>query len=437
MTDYRNIQDLDEFDNLVENFVKNRKQLKQKVKEERGDLSRKKKDAILKAEPITESIAELKSSLADKGGFLKMFERFSGVSKSQSEIKLTTKASEGRLGTHGFVDLADLQDGVLRVRNSQTGDSFNIQLDEDLAELLFKPYRNIDLNEIDNQALNLYYQIMSVAGISPRANNNNKIRRARQVYNAVNQQAAAAQPAANIPPAGNAPPPAGNPPAGNPPAGNPPAGNAPPPPIRPEDITEREGKDSDSEGDVIQEEERGRPARNPDKYTGRKYKGRLDVSNEERRAIKREEKIEKKISDVRARFSKRRTQEAQRRRQARRGNQPLQDEEHRGQFYEPFMREAEMAEKVRNPLDPAEERGQVYAMDRNYYQRKRAKRGRGLMSGDEMIERFYLLSQSMNAGNESDELLEEMMDLLDALLQNQYITQSQHKTLYDNYIRYD
>ena len=36
-----------------------------------------------------------------------------------------------------------------------------------------------------------------------------------------------------------------------------------------------------------------------------------------------------------------------------------------------------------------------------------------------------------------DELLEEMMDLLDALLQNQYITQSQHKTLYDNYIRYD
>ena len=58
----------DEFDDLVENFVKNRKQLKQKVKEERGDLSRKKADAKLKAEPITESIAELKSSLADKGG---------------------------------------------------------------------------------------------------------------------------------------------------------------------------------------------------------------------------------------------------------------------------------------------------------------------------------------------------------------------------------
>ena len=120
MTDYRNIQDLDEFDNLVENFVKNRLQLKQKVKQERGNLSRKKADAKLKAEPITESLAELKTSLAEKGGFLKMFERFSGVSKSQSEIKLTTKANEGRLGTHGFVDLADLQDGILRVRNSKT-----------------------------------------------------------------------------------------------------------------------------------------------------------------------------------------------------------------------------------------------------------------------------------------------------------------------------
>ena len=58
-----------------------------------------------------------------------------------------------------------------------------------------------------------------------------------------------------------------------------------------------------------EEEERGRPVRRPDKYTGRKYKGRLDVSNEERRAIKREEKIEKKISDVGGRRSKRRTQE--------------------------------------------------------------------------------------------------------------------------------
>ena len=57
-----------------------------------------------------------------------------------------------------------------------------------------------------------------------------------------------------------------------------------------------------------------------------------------------------------------------------------------------------------------------------------------MMSGDEMIERFYLLSQSMGAGNKSDEMLNEMVDLLDNLLDNNYITTSQHKTLYHNYI---
>ena len=304
MTDYRNIQDLDEFDNLVENFVKNRKQLKQKVKEERGDLSRKKADAKLKAEPITESIAELKSSLADKGGFLKMFERFSGVSKSQSEIKLTTKSSEGRLGTHGFVDLADLQDGVLRVRNSQTGDSFNIQLDEDLAELLFKPYRNIDLNEIDNQALNLYYQVMLVAGISSRANNNRKIKKAKEVH--------------------------------------------------------LSGNTADVESDEAEtDEENPRKKQNPSVLIMRR--GRRELQRTPRRpSIIQEKKSPRRSSRL---------------------------------------------------------------------------KGKGfMMNGDEMINRFYLLCQSMGAGNESDEMLNEMMDLLDNLLENNYITTSQHKTLYHNYI---
>ena len=175
------------------------------------------------------------------------------------------------------------------------------------------------------------------------------------------------------------------------------------------------------------QEERGR------RRTERTYKGRRDDTPEGRRQAYKESIEEKRRATSSRIRSQRRAEEAQRFRQARRRNQPLQDEEHRGQFYEPFMREAEIREMVRNPNNPDEEQGQVYAMDRNY-QRKRLKRGRGLMSGDEMIERFYLLSQSMNAGNESDEMLNEMMDLLDALLQNQYITQSQHKTLYHNYI---
>ncbi len=306
MTDYRNIQDLDEFDNLVENFVKNRRQLKQKVKQERGDLSRKKADAKLKAEPITESLAELKSSLAEKGGFLKMFERFSGVSKSQSEIKLTTKANEGRLGTHGFVDLADLQDGILRVRNSKTGDSFNVQLDEDLGELLFKPYRNIDLDEIDNQALNLYYRIMTVAGISSRANNNRKIKKAKEVHLSGN-------------------------------------------------TADVESDEADVESDEVETDDE-KPKKKQSPSVLRKRRG---------------------LTPTRSSISKEK----------------------------PSLR------------------------------RSSRLKGKGfIMNGDEMINRFYLLCQSMGAGNESDEMLNEMMDLLDNLLENNYITTSQHKTLYHNYI---
>ena len=324
MTDYRNIQDLDEFDNLVENFVKNRLQLKQKVKQERGNLSRKKADAKLKAEPITESLAELKTSLAEKGGFLKMFERFSGVSKSQSEIKLTTKANEGRLGTHGFVDLADLQDGILRVRNSKTGDSFNVQLDEDLGELLFKPYRNIDLDEIDNQALNLYYQIMKVAGISSRANNNRKIKKAKEVH--------------------------------------------------------LSGNTSDVESDEVQtDDEKPRKKQSPSVFRRRRKRRELqrtpaDVESDE---VETDDEEEKKLTPTRSSISK------------------------------------------ENPSP----------------RRSSRLKGKGfMMNGDDMINRFYLLCQSMGAGNESDEMLNEMMDLLDNLLENNYITTSQHKTLYHNYI---
>jgi hypothetical protein len=420
MTDYRNIQDLDSFDNLVENFVSNRKKLKTKVKEERGDISRKKADAKLKAEPITESINELRTKLTEKGGFLKMFERFSAVSKSQSEIKLTTKPGEGKLGTSGYVDLADLQDGILRVRNSRTGDTIKVQLDEDLAELLFKPYRNIDMNEIEDSALNQYYRIMLVAGMSGKSNNNNKTKKARQVYNAINQQA---------------PPPAQPPQQPPMPPAQPP--RRPRPNIDPMDEQKESDSDEMSEGDVIQEEERGRPQQpreqrgRPERFTGRKYKGRLDLSNEERRAIKREEKIEKRISDVRGRRSQRRAEEAQQFRQRRR----QQRQAERDEFYTPEMRMAEVAELRRDPNDPTEERGQVYAMDRgNMYSRKRQKRGRGLMSGDDMINHFHMLCKSKDAGNYSDEMVNEMMDLLDGLLQNRFITKSQYKTLYHNYI---
>ena len=54
--------------------------------------------------------------------------------------------------------------------------------------MLFKPNRLIDYDEIDASALNDYYRAMEVSDISARANNNAKLRRARQVFQQNQQQ---------------------------------------------------------------------------------------------------------------------------------------------------------------------------------------------------------------------------------------------------------
>ena len=59
---------------------------------------------------------------------------------------------------------------------------------DDLASLLFKPNRLIDYSEIDNSALINYYKAMQVANVSPRANNNAKLRRARRAFEGAGQQ---------------------------------------------------------------------------------------------------------------------------------------------------------------------------------------------------------------------------------------------------------
>ena len=93
------------------------------------------------------------------------------------------------LGTHGRVSLPDLDDGFIRVNNVQTGERIEHKLDGDLAELLIKPMKNIDMNEISNTAFRKYFEILNVAGISPRANNNRKIQAGRQIWNRAGQPA--------------------------------------------------------------------------------------------------------------------------------------------------------------------------------------------------------------------------------------------------------
>ena len=66
--------------------------------------------------PTIDAIKSLEQSLNPnrKGVFYKLFEEFTTTTKSQSEIKLTPKQDEGKLGTHGRVNLADLQDNVIK-----------------------------------------------------------------------------------------------------------------------------------------------------------------------------------------------------------------------------------------------------------------------------------------------------------------------------------
>lgn len=423
MTDYRNIEDLDSFNELVENFVKNRKQLKNKVKEMRGDVVAKQEEIKRQTEPITKSIDELKDTIkstSEKGGFFKMFERFSGVSKSQSEIKLTTKSNVGKLGTKGEVDLADLQDGMLRLRNTQTGETYETRLDEDLAEMLFKPFRNIDLDEISKSALVSYYEIMKIAGISPRANNNKKIKQAKQAYQNVN----ASQPQkqrrtviqkkllqkiknhkyykylndtqkqaldeATF------------------------ADDLEASEILEKILIQMEtdyqniGRDEQEEtksSDEDMEEERGLPPRRT--YKSKEY-GVDEETLKEERGDRRRSKLMKERSE--------------------RIQRDVMERRRRKEDYKNFKyRQFEMKERL------SKDRGQTYTMDKRKYRRVRQK-GNGLMSFDEMIERFYLLAQSQKGGNISNEITEEMMDLIDNLLVKKVINKAEHKTLFDNYI---
>jgi hypothetical protein len=161
MTDYRKIENLDEFNDLVDAFVKSRNQLKKKLKENRGDIiatERVGDKPLTKLEvqqkPTIDAIKSLEQSLNPnrKGVFYKLFEEFTTTTKSQSEIKLTPKTDEGKLGTNGRVNLADLQDNIIRINNIKTGEFYSQTMSSDLAELLIKPYRFIDLNEIDANA---------------------------------------------------------------------------------------------------------------------------------------------------------------------------------------------------------------------------------------------------------------------------------------------
>jgi hypothetical protein len=53
---------------------------------------------------------------------------------------LTPKQDEGKLGTYGSVNLADLQDNIIRIDNVKTGEFYSQTMSSDSEELLIKPF---------------------------------------------------------------------------------------------------------------------------------------------------------------------------------------------------------------------------------------------------------------------------------------------------------
>ena len=54
---------------------------------------------------------------------------------------------------------------------------------------------------------------------------------------------------------------------------------------------------------------------------------------------------------------------------------------------------------------------------------------------NEMVNRLYVLIGSIEAGNKSNEIKNEIMELLDALLNRGAITKSEHKHIYNKYVK--
>ena len=57
------------------------------------------------------------------------------------------------------------------------------------------------------------------------------------------------------------------------------------------------------------------------------------------------------------------------------------------------------------------------------------------MNANDMIEKLCSLPGSRNAGNTSDEVSNEAIDLLDSLFKNKIIKRNDYNIIYSNYIR--
>ena len=393
MATYRKIQDIDSFNNLVDDFLDTREELKTKVKEQKASIIESER---VGQPPLTKQEKKFQPIVNAFGNYLELFNNFANSNRSSTEIKLSTKPNTGRIGRFGEVDLLDLQDNRLRVYNTNTKENISREISDSVAELLIKPYTKIDYARLDPGSWNEYMEIMRFVGIPRGANNNRKLRRPAGVQ--------AAPPPQGPPPQGpQQPPMAPNlPPQG--PRGGPPPGAGP-----------NEDDDEQKEGDIVNQvdlpEQRAPRRRQTGKERDREKLRRLPEEGQQRRR------------DRQVNRGRRQRDAALYNRRVRR----YQTDQFMNQLNQRMNVDPDIAELARGGPAP----GGFF----NTENPEEEQRGRGIFqSPDEMIDRLDLLISSQNSGNVSDGLVNEMMDIVDKLLDIKVISKVEHKKLVKKYI---
>ena len=168
--EFRNVENVKEYQDLVAEFIKNREGLKKVIKQEQGIQRELTESSTAKFRPVVDAIEKLNrtvvsaSNNADSTDYLQMFRRANTTMKPTAfELKVGFEKGQARLGKDGLVEINNLQDGEIFIRNSKTGENALIELTPELAELLLIP-KIPKGKEYDDATISTYKYIMEIAG---------------------------------------------------------------------------------------------------------------------------------------------------------------------------------------------------------------------------------------------------------------------------------
>ena len=140
MTDFRKIQNMDEYESLVKDFVEERQKLRDRIdQEQRGIIATQQVDGnpVTKKEmelkPVTDAISNLKKELKPSTTFFNVFEKYANnPAKKTSEVRAVRRGGKAQyiIGENGVVNTDDIEDDVFRIVNKKTGKSILLDKSE-------------------------------------------------------------------------------------------------------------------------------------------------------------------------------------------------------------------------------------------------------------------------------------------------------------------